>query len=233
MDEKDWRSSGGYDLDSGPEEKLEVVEEGYGKYRGADQPDPEEEALRMKQAKRTLYMTIGGIVLAIAIGVALSMGKVETTDEQRLQEITSLMDASYLFAQEDTTAVGVIKRRFALFGDQLPFNDAVVAQYLFLNYPVEIWVGICTLQELAADAYSLLLQETDPALNTSWHSQSNFVRGTTAITQAVGRGQRSYFYRDSNMIVWIAADSLTAPFALEATLNTNLRDWLDSVRQGG
>ena len=118
-------------------------------------------------------------------------------------------------------------------GDQLPFTDGVVVRYLFLNYPVEIWVGICTLQELAADAYSLLLQETDPDQNPNWRSQSNSVRGTTAITQSVGRGQRSYFYRDSNMIVWIAADSLTAPFALQATLNTNLRDWLVSVRQGG
>jgi hypothetical protein len=233
MDEKNLGSSGEYDLDSGPEKQLEVVEEGYGKYKRTDERDPEEEARRIKSTKRAFYLTLLAIVAAVGMGITLSVSKVDLNDEERLQEITSLTDASYLFAQEDTTAVGEIRRRFQFVGDQLPFTDGMVVRCLFLNYPVEIWVGICTLQELAAEAYSLLLQETDPDQNPNWRSQSNFIRGTTAITQAVGRGQRSYFYRDSNMIVWIGADSLTAPFALEATLNTNLREWLDSIRQGG
>lgn len=233
MDEKKFGSSGEYDLDAGPEESLEVVEEGYGKYRRPDERDPEEEARALKKAKRTLFITIIVIVAAVAIGVMMSISEVEPTDEERLSEIATLADASYLFAQEDTTAIGTIRRRFQLVGDQLQFTDGVVVRYLFLNYPVEVWVGICTLQEIAAEAYSLLIEETDPDLNPNWRSQSNFVRGTTAITQAVGRGQRNYFFRDSNMIVWVGSDSLTAPFALQATLNTNLRDWLERVRLGG
>ncbi len=233
MDEKKFGASGGYDLDAGPKEKLEVVDEGYGKYKRPDERDPEEEARALRKAKRTLYVTILLIVSAVGIGIAMSIGGVEPSDEERLSEIVTLGDASYLFALEDTTAVGDIRRRFQLVGDQLPFTDGVVVRYLFLKYPVEVWVGICTLQELAADAYSLLIEETDPDRNLNWRSQSNFVRGTVAITQAVGRGQRSYFFRDSNMIVWVGSDSLTAPFALEATLNTNLRDWLESVRLGG
>lgn len=233
MSEREWRTSGGYDLDASADEKLEVVDEGYGKYRRPDEPDPEEEAKRMRRAKRAFLVTILAIIGAAAIGIVLSIKGVERSDEDLLREIDSLEDASYLFAQEDTTALGTIRRRFPLVGDRLPFSDGVVVRYLFLNYPVEIWVGISTMQEIAAEAYSLLLEETDPERNPTWRSQSNFIRGNTAITQVVGRGQRNYFYRDSNMIVWVSADSVTAPFALQATLNTNLRNWLQSVRLGG
>jgi hypothetical protein len=231
IDER-WKDASAYDLD-GEDGSLEIVEEGYGKYRRPDAVDPEEEARRQRKAKRAFKLTIVVMIAVIAGFIFLSMRDVTVTDEERLREITSLQQASYLFAEEDTLAVGTIRRRFGSGGMQLPFTDGVIAQYLFLTYPVDIWVGMCTLQDYAQDAYSLLQQLTDPADNVNWRNQSQFQRGTYSITQVVGKGQRSYFYRDSNMIVWVSSDSITAPFALEVILNTNLRSWLDSVRQGG
>ena len=169
----------------------------------------------------------------IAGFVFMSVRDVTVTEEERLREITSFEDASYLFVEEDTLAVGAIRRRFGDAGVQLPFTDGVVARYLFLTHPVDIWVGMCTLQDYAQDAYSLLQQFTDPTPYNGWRNQSQFQRGAYSITQVAGRGQRSYFYRDSNMIVWVAADSITAPFALQVMMDTNLRAWLESVRQGG
>jgi hypothetical protein len=94
-------------------------------------------------------------------------------------------------------------------------------------------VGIAPLQESAAEAYSLLIDETDPAINSNWRNQSQFIRQNTPITQVAGRGQRHYFFRQSNLVVWVATDSVTAPFALQAVLNTDLRNWIQTVRQGG
>jgi type II secretory pathway pseudopilin PulG len=234
MTDEKYRDVGGYDLDAGSEDSgLEVVQTGYTKYRRPDEPDPEEEAARLRKAKRAMVITVVAIAAVAAFTLWMSFGRANPTDEEKLQQIASLNEATYLFAQEDTSAIGMIQRRFPTVGDMLPFTDGVVVRYLFLNYPAEIWVGVCNLQESAADAYSLLLQETDPELNDAWRSQSSFERGQTAITQVVGHGQRNYFFRDSNMIVWIASDSLTAPYALQATLNTNLREWIDSVRLGG
>lgn len=232
MSDEKWKDAGAYDLDSDAG-GLEIVDEGYGKYRRPDAEDPEEQARRQKKAKRAFQLTIAGLIVIIAGFVLMSVRNVTETEEERLREITSFEDASYLFAEEDTLAVGTIRRRFGDAGVQLPFSDGVVARYLFLTYPVDIWVGMCTLQDYAQEAYTLLQQLTDPARNDGWRNQSQFQRGTYSITQVVGRGQRSYFYRDSNMIVWVAADSITAPFALQVMMNTNLRAWLESVRQGG
>jgi len=233
MTEKKYREAGGYDLDAELEGGLEVVQTGYTKYRRPDEPDPEEEAANLRKAKRTLLITAVIIAAAAVFTIWLSFGRVAPTDEERLQQIASLDEATYLFAQEDTSAIGMIQRRFPDVGDMLPFTDGVVVRYLFLNYPAEVWVGICNLQESAAEAYSLLLEGTDPERYEAWRNQSSFVRGQTAITQVVGRGQRNYFFRESNMVVWVSSDSITAPHVLQATLNTNLRDWLDSVRLGG
>jgi hypothetical protein len=232
MSDERWKDASAYDLDS-DDGGLEIVDEGYGKYRRPDAVDPEEQARRQKKAKRAFRVTIVVLIVIIAGAIFMSTQDTTVTDEERLSEITSLQDASYLFAQEDTLAVGMIRRRFSDAGSQLPFTDGVTARYLFLTYPVDIWVGICTLQDYAQDAYSLLQQFTEPTQDNGWRNQSQFQRGTYSITQVVGKGQRSYFYRDSNMIVWIAADSITAPFALEVMMSTNLRTWLESMRQGG
>jgi hypothetical protein len=233
MADQNWRAKGGYDLDAAAEDKLEVVDEGYRKYRRPDAEDPEERRRRSERARRRFLIGIA-LVAAVIVGlVVLSSVGHEETIEERMRDIGSLTDAFYLLALEDTTAVGYIRRKFPLYGRSLPFVDGVVVNYLFLNYPVEVWVGIASLQESAAEAYSLLIDETNPALNTDWRNQSQFMRQNVSITQVVGRGQRNYFFRESNMVVWVAADSVTAPFALQAVLNTNLRDWIQTVRQGG
>ncbi len=232
MAKDDWRGSGGYNLDAEPEE-LEIVETGYGKYRAPDVKDEEDAPARAQRARRNLILTISAIVIVIVAFVALRSGKITQTETERLREITTLEKATYLFADEDTVAVRNIRRRFGRQGDLLPFNDGIVVTYLFLEHPVDIWVGIAGFQESAGEALSLLLDWTDPEKNPDrWRSQSQFVRQGITITQAVGRGQRNYFYRDSNMIVWIVADSIAATFALNAALSTNLRNWIASVRQG-
>ncbi len=233
MADKNWRATGGYDLDGDAEDKLEVVEENYRKYRRPDAEDPEEARRRSARARRRFLFGIALVVAVVGGLIVLSSVRHEVTTEERLLDIGSLTDAFYLLALEDTTAVGYIRRKFPVNGRSLPFVDGVVANYLFLNYPVEVWVGIAALQESAAEAYSLLIDETDPAFNASWRNQSQFIRQNTPITQVAGRGQRNYFFRQSNMVVWVATDSVTAPFALQAVLNTNLRDWIQSVRQGG
>jgi len=237
MAKEDWRRSGGYDLDS-EDEQLEVVETGYAKYRQPDAEDPEVKKARDRKARRRFIATIVVTTAAVIVLIVVSGRQSEENDSERLREITSLEEAIYLFAEEDTTAVGTIRQSFGRFGDMLPFNDGIVATYLFLEHPVEIWVGIAPLQASAVDAETLLLDETNPELNDPddpnprWRNQSQFVREGTTITQVVGRGQRNYFYRDSNMIVWIKADSIAATFALQAALKTNLRDWIASIRQG-
>ncbi|MCK4772573.1 MAG: hypothetical protein KAT18_06605 [Candidatus Latescibacteria bacterium] len=233
MAKDDWRGSGAYDLDDEPEE-LEIVETGYGRYRPPDAEEKEEEKARIEKSRRRLIATIAVIAVGVIALIVMSGKELGQTETEKLQGITNLEEAVYLFADEDITAVGNIRRRFGSMGDLLPFNDGIVATYLFLEHPVEIWVGIAALQELASDAYSLLLEETDPELNpdSPWRTQSQFVRQGFTITQVVGRGQRNYFYQDSNMIVWITADSVAATFALNASLNTNLRDWIASLRQG-
>lgn len=237
MDKDNWRRSGGYDLDS-EGEQLEVVELGYGKYRQPDAEDPEVKKARERKARQSFIAAIAAVTTVVIVLIVLSGRQSKQTDSQRLREITSLEEATYLFAEEDSTAVGTIRRSFGRNGDILPFNDGIVATYLFLEHPVEIWVGIAPLPASAVEAEILLLNETNPELNNPddpnprWRSQSQFVREGTTITQVAGREQRSYFYRDSNMIVWIRADSITATFALQAALNTNLRDWIASVRQG-
>jgi hypothetical protein len=233
MADQNWRATGGYDLDGAPEDKLEVVEENYRKYKRPDAEDPEEARRRSARARRRFLFGIA-LVAAVVTGLlALSSMRHETTTAERMLDIGSLSDAFYLLAYEDTTAVGYIRRKFPVTGRSLPFVDGVVAEYLFLNYPVEVWVGIAPLQESAAEAYSLLIDETDPAINSNWRNQSQFIRQNTPITQVAGRGQRHYFFRQSNMVVWVATDSVTAPFALQAVLNTDLRNWIQTVRQGG
>ena len=232
MAKDDWRGSGGYDLDAEPEE-LEIVETGYGKYRAPSAEDEEDEQTRAQKARRNLILTISAIVIVIVAFVALQSSETTQTESERLLEITTLEQAIYLFADEDTVAVRKIRNMFGRQGDLLPFNDGVVVKYLFLEHPVDIWVGIAGLQESAGEALSLLLDWTDPETNPDrWQSQSQFMRQGTTITQVVGHGQRNYYYQDSNMIVWIAADPTAATFALNATLNTNLRNWIASVRQG-
>ncbi len=227
----DWRSQGGYDLDD--EGGLEVIEEGYGKYRRPDAEDPEETKARKGRARRQMQIAVALVVAVVAAVLYFSVSSEEVTEDQQLREITSLQQADYLFALEGETAIRDIRGRFPDAGDQLSLIDGVVARYLFLQHPAELWVGVSPLQENAAENYSLLLEVTDPENSRTWRTQSQFVRGTTSITQVAGRGQRNYFYRDSNLLVWINADSLAAPFVLQAALNTNLREWIDSVRQGG
>lgn len=230
-DREDWRSTGGYDLDD--EDQLEVVEEGYGKYRRPDAEDPEEAKARKARARTQMRIAVAVIVAAVGVFLYFTLTGEEPTESDQLQEITSLEQADYLFALEGETAVQDIRRRFPGVGDQLSLIDGVVARYLFMQHPAELWVGVSPLQENAAENYSLLLEVTDPENSLTWRVQSQLVRGATSITQVVGRGQRNYFYRDSNMLVWITADSLAAPFVLQAALNTNLRDWMAGVRQGG
>jgi len=230
----DYRDIGGYDLDSG-EDQLEIVDD---KYRGYHRPDAVDPEVRLAQQVRARQRLILAILLAGAALIALILlnpGGGGETDEELLAEITTLDDANYLFAMEDTFAISHIKGQFGEIGDQLQFDDGVVVNYLFLNRPVEIWVGITLLQEIAAQSYSLLLDETDPDLNpdSGWRAQSQFERVGRSITQVVGKGQRHYFFNDSNMIVWVAADSIAGTFALNAVLNTNIRNWLDTIRQGG
>lgn len=232
MAKDNWRGSGGYDLDAEPD-KLEIVETGYGKYRGPGAEDEEDALARAKKSRLNLILTISAIVVVIVVFGALRSSETTQTETERLLEITTLEQATYLFADEDTVAVSNIRRRFGRQGDLLPFNDGIVVTYLFLEHPVDIWVGIAGMQESAGEALSLLLDWTDPETNPDrWESQSQFERQGITITQIVGRGQRNYFYQDSNMIVWIAADPVAATFALNATLNTNLRNWIASVRQG-
>ena len=229
----DYKDVGGYDLDS--EEELEIIDDTYRGYRRPDAVDPEVRLAQQEKARRRLVLTIvvfGAMLIAF---ILINPGGGGETDEELLAEITTLEEANYLFAMEDTFAVGHIKRQFEGVGDQLQFDDGVVANYLFLDRPVEIWIGISLLQDIAGEAYSLLLEETDPDLNSesSWRAQSQFERMGRQITQVVGKGQRHYFYRDSNMVIWVAADSIAGTFALNAVLNTNIRNWLDSIRLGG
>ena len=233
MAKEDWRGSGGYDLDGEPEE-LEIVETGYGKYRRPDEVDEKEAKLQAEKARHRLIIMIAVAAAAVIALILIQGGDTGQSEEERLGEIISLDKATYLFTEEAAAAVKIIRGKFGDNGALLPFNDGVVASYLFLDRPVEIWVGIAGLQESASDALSLLLEETDPELNeqSPWRNQSQFTRQGITITQVVGRGQRNYFFRDSNMIVWIAADSIAATFALNAALNTNLRNWIASIRQG-
>ena len=232
MAKDDWRGGGGYDLDAEPEE-LEIIDTGYGKYRAPGTEDEEDALARAQKTRKNLILTISAIVIVIVAFVALRGSETTQTETERLLEITTLEQATYLFADEDSVAVRDIRRRFGRQGDLLPFNDGIVVKYLFLEHPVDIWVGIAGFQESAGEALSLLLDWTDPETNPDrWRSQSQFMRQGITITQVVGRGQRNYYYQDSNMIVWIAADSTAATFALNATLNTNLRNWIASVRQG-
>jgi len=232
MAKEDWRSSGGYDLDAEPD-GLEIVDTGYGKYQAPDSEDKEGAKADAQKARRNFILTISAIVIAGIAFTVLRSSETNQTESERLLEITTLDKATYLFADEDTVAVGKIRRRFGQQGDLLPFNDGILVTYLFLEHPVDVWVGIAGLQESAGEALSLLLDWTDPETNPDrWRSQSQFMRQGINITQVVGRGQRNYFYRDSNMIVWIAADSIAATFALNAALSTNLREWIASVRQG-
>ncbi|MFC1595294.1 hypothetical protein ACFL3X_00055 [Gemmatimonadota bacterium] len=234
MSQDEWKDVSGYNLDLG-EDGLEIIDDGYRKYRQPDAIDPEKKAAQLAKARQRLILTIA-IFGALFIGlILLNPGGGGETLEERLAEITTLDEASYLFAMEDTFAVGHIQRQFRGVGDQLQFNDGVVVNYLFLERPVEIWVGISLLQELAAEAFTLLLEETDPALNpeSGWRAQSQFQRSGRTITQVVGKGQRHYFYTDSNMVIWVAADSIAGTYALNAVMNTNIRNWLDRVRQGG
>ncbi|MFO7769102.1 MAG: hypothetical protein R6W82_09150 [bacterium] len=228
---EDWRSLGGYDLDD--EGGLEVIEEGYGKYRRPDAEDPEEEKERKSLARRQMRVAAAVVVVAVGTLLYFMFSGDGVTESEQLREITSLEEADYLFALEGETAVQDIRRRFPDAGDRLSLIDGVVARYLFLQHPAELWVGVSPLQENAAEDYSLLLEATDPEQSDRWRAQSQLVRGSTSITQVVGRGQRNYFYRDSNMLVWITADSVAAPFVLQAALGTNLREWIAGVRQGG
>jgi len=232
MANDDWRGSGGYDLDAEPEE-LKIVETGYGKFHSPTEKDEKDIKAKDKKIRKNLILTLSAIVIAIVAFVALQSSDTTQTETEKLLEITNLEQATYLFADEDTVAVRNIRRRFGQQGDLLPFNDGVLVKYLFLEHPVDIWVGIAGLQVSAGQALTLLLNWTDPEKNPDrWQSQSQFVRQGITITQVVGRGQRNYYYQDSNMIVWIAADPVAATFALNATLNTNLRNWIASVRQG-
>jgi len=230
----DYQDVGGYDLDAG-DEQLEIVDDSYRGYRRPDAVDPEVRLAQQARARQRLVLALlfGGAAM-IAL-ILLNPGGGSESDEELLAEITTLDEANYLFAMEDTIAVSHIKRQFQGIADQLQFEDGVVVNYLFLNRPVEIWVGISLLQEIAAEAFSLLLDETDPDMNpdAGWRAQSQFDRVGRVITQVVGKGQRHYFYNDSNMIVWVAADSVAGTFALNAVLNTNIRNWIDTIRQGG
>ncbi len=232
MPEQKWSDAGSYDLDAGPDNGLEIVEEGYGKYRRPDAESPEDKARQERTARNRLWIVVGIIVVVIAGSLLLSFGAGEESEDERLQEIASLSAAVPLFDYGDTLAVGMIKRRFDQNGSRLPFTDARIVSYLFLHHPVEIWVGVCNLQSLAADAFDLLIEETDPELNPMWRAQSQFERLGRTIANVAGRGQRNYFFQDSNMLVWITADSIAAVHALNATLNTNIRDWLDAGQSG-
>lgn len=234
MPKEKWRETDGYDLDS-DESQLEIIDEGYRKYRRPDAEEPGEREARQARAQKLLIIAGSVIGVCIVAAILLSYGGSRQDEESQLSDITSLNEATYLFVQEDTTAVGYIRRKFKHVGDMLQLEDGIVASFLFEQHPVEIWIGISLLQESAAEALSLMLEETDPDLHTDtiWRSQSQFEREGKTITQAVGSGQRNYFFRDSNMIVWVQADSIAATYALQATLNTNLQNWIESVRQGG
>ncbi len=151
MAEEKWRETGGYDLDS-TEDRLEVVEEDYRKYKRPDEVDPEEERRQKERARRRFLIGIG-LVVAVVAGLFL-IGDLhqEVTTEEQMRDIGTLDDAVYLLAQQGDVAVGYIRRKYPNYGGQLPFVDGVVANYLFLNYPVEIWVGVAPLQESAAEA---------------------------------------------------------------------------------
>jgi hypothetical protein len=231
--EQEWSDAGSYDLDGGGEgEGLEIIQEGYGKYRRPDEEPPEDKAKKERTARIRLWAVVGAVAIVLFGAIMLSFGGGGEDEEELLREITSLNEATRLFDYGDTLAVGMIKRRFDMYGSQLPFTDALIVSYLFLDHPVEVWVGVCNLQSLAGDAFDLLQAETDPATNPLWRSQSEFERLGRTITNVAGRGQRNYFFQDSNMLVWITADSIAAVHALNATLNTNLRDWLASSGLG-
>ncbi len=232
MPEQQWNDISGYDLDAGGSDELEIVQEGYGRYRRPDAEPPEDKARRNRIARNRFRFAVVILVVVVGGAVLLSSGQSGENEESQLREIASLSSAAYLFATEDTSAVGMIKRRFGSSGQLLPFTNGIVVSYLFLNHPVEIWVGFCNLQELARDAYAMLRAATDPATNTDWRTQSQFDREGRTITHVAGRGQRNYFFQDSNMVIWVTADSIAAVYALQATLNTNIRDWLDTVRFG-
>jgi len=230
--EQEWSEAGSYDLDSGDGDGLEIVQEGYGKYRRPDEQPPEDKAKQERTARIRLWSILGVVVIVVFGAIMLSFGGTEEDEEELLREITSLNDATRLFDYGDTLAVGMIKRRFDLYGSQLPFTDALIVSYLFLDHPVEVWVGVCNLQSLAGEAFALLQAETDPAANPVWRSQSEFERLGRTIANVAGRGQRNYFFQDSNMLVWITADSIAAVHALNATLNTDLRNWLETAGLG-
>ena len=232
MPEQEWSEAGSYDLDSGDGDGLEIVQEGYGKYRRPDEQPPEDKAKQERTARIRLWSILGVVVIVVFGAIMLSFGGTEEDEEELLREITSLNDATRLFDYGDTLAVGMIKRRFDLYGSQLPFTDALIVSYLFLDHPVEVWVGVCNLQSLAGEAFALLQAETDPAANPVWRSQSEFERLGRTIANVAGRGQRNYFFQDSNMLVWITADSIAAVHALNATLNTDLRNWLETAGLG-
>jgi hypothetical protein len=228
MAREEWRSRGGYDLDQEPDQ-LEVIDEGYGKYRRPDAVDSDEEARLKKTAQRRFALTI--TILVIIAGAALYLGsrRGDFSAQRQLASIEQLDQATFLFALTDTAAVRDIRSRFSGIGLQLPFVEGVVARYLFLRHPVEIWVGTAPLQESAAEALSLLIEHTEQARSPSWETQSESIRSGRMVYEHTRRGQRHYFYRDSNMIVWVTSDTLAAPFALEAVLNTNLRTWLTTL----
>jgi len=230
--EQEWSEAGSYDLDSGDGDGLEIVQEGYGKYRRPDEQPPEDKAKQERTARIRLWSILGVVVIVVFGAIMLSFGGTEEDEEELLREITSLNDATRLFDYGDTLAVGMIKRRFDYYGSQLPFTDALIVSYLFLDHPVEVWVGVCNLQSLAGEAFALLQAETDPAANPVWRSQSEFERLGRTIANVAGRGQRNYFFQDSNMLVWITADSIAAVHALNATLNTDLRNWLETAGLG-
>ncbi len=231
MTQDDYKEVRGYDLDS-DKDQLEIVDDTYRAYHQPDVVDPEVKLARQKQANNRLILALVLAAVAIVGMVLIIPGGGGESAEELLAEITTLDQANYLFAMGDTIAVSHIRRQFRNIGNQLQFNDAVVVNYLFLNRPVEIWVGISLMQDIAAADFRLLLAETDPDLNTDsgWRAQSQFERNGLVITQVVGKGQRHYFYHDSNMVVWVAADSVTGTFALNAVLNTNIRNWIDTFR---
>jgi len=231
LTQDDFKEARGYDLDS-DDDQLEIVDDTYRAYHRPDAVDPEERLAQQKQARSRLFLTIVAAAAAIVGMVLLKPGGGGETPEELLAEITTLDEATYLFAMGDSVAVSHIRRQFQNIGNQLQFDDGVVVNYLFLNRPVEIWVGISLMQEIAANAFSLLLAETDPDLNPDsvWRAQSHFDRNGRMITQVVGKGQRHYFYNDSNLVVWVAADSVAGTFALNAVLNTNIRNWIDTIR---
>ncbi|MFC1530268.1 hypothetical protein ACFL6R_06095 [Gemmatimonadota bacterium] len=234
MTEDDFKEVRGYDLDS-DDDQLEIVDDTYRAYHRPDAVDPEVKLARQAQANRRLFVVLVLTVVAIIGLILINPGGGDESDEELLAGITTLDEANYLFAMEDTIAVSHIRRQFREIGSLLQFDDGVVVNYLFLDRPVEIWVGITLLQTNAANAFNLLLDETDPDLNpdSGWRAQSQFERVGRTITQVVGKGQRHYFYNDSNMIVWVAADSIVGTFALNAVLNTNIRNWINTIGQGG